>query len=217
MTESEWLICDDPEMMLDFLSDRASDRKLRLFAAACCRRLWSHLRSVTSRRAVEFVESYADGEVTRKAILAADSAARAPLRSPRRRRTFWTTEASAAMAARYAATAGAWTAASTAMLDIGEALPEEAAYQCALLRTIFTPFRPLTIDPTWLTPTVVALAEAAYSERQLPSGELDPDRLAILSDALEETGAAGPLLGHLRGAGPHVRGDAAIDALLGKD
>jgi hypothetical protein len=106
-----------------------------------------------------------------------------------------------------------------AMLDIGEALgPEEAAYQCALLRTIFTPFRPLPIDPAWLTPTVVALAEAAYSERQLPSGELDPDRLAILSDALEEgAGAAGPLLGNLRGAGPHVRGDAAVDALLRKD
>ena len=39
----------------------------------------------------------------------------------------------------------------------------------------------------WLTPDVLVLAEAAYSERQ-PDGTLDPLRLAILADALEEAG-----------------------------
>jgi hypothetical protein len=62
---------------------------------------------------------------------------------------------------------------------------------------------------------VLSLAEAAYQERLLPSGELDPQRLAVLADALEEAGAEGDLLAHLRGPGPHVRGCWALDAALG--
>lgn len=40
----------------------------------------------------------------------------------------------------------------------------------------------------WLTPTALALAHAAYDER-LPDGRLDPELLAVLSDALEAAGA----------------------------
>jgi hypothetical protein len=39
VTEAEWLVCTDPEKMLGFLQDRASERKFRLFAVAQCRRL----------------------------------------------------------------------------------------------------------------------------------------------------------------------------------
>src|SRR4051812_4654872 len=41
MTEEQWRQATDPGPMLDFLrtSDRASERKLRLFAVACCRRV----------------------------------------------------------------------------------------------------------------------------------------------------------------------------------
>ena len=35
-------------------------------------------------------------------------------------------------------------------------------------------------------------------------------------DALEDAGAAGPLLDHLRGPGLHVRGCAGLDAALGR-
>jgi hypothetical protein len=87
-----------------------------------------------------------------------------------------------------------------------------------LLRCIVgNPFRPVTLNPAWLTPNVRGLAEAAYDERRLPSGELEGDRLAVLADALEEEGCTeAALLTHLRGPGPHVRGCFALDLILKK-
>ena len=89
----------------------------------------------------------------------------------------------------------------------------------ALLREIFgNPFRPTRFDPSWrLSPDVLSLAQAAYDERELPSGHLGSARLAVLSDALEEAGCAdADLLSHLRSPGPHVRGCWAVDLILGK-
>src|SRR5262245_8353076 len=39
MTEAEWLACNDPRPLLEFMRGRASDRKLRLFACACGHRI----------------------------------------------------------------------------------------------------------------------------------------------------------------------------------
>jgi len=90
---------------------------------------------------------------------------------------------------------------------------------CDLIREIVgNPFRPAALDPAWRTPTVTALATAAYEDRHLPAGTLDPNRLAVLADALEDAGCTDEqLLAHLRQSSPHVRGCWVIDLLLGKE
>jgi hypothetical protein len=68
----------------------------------------------------------------------------------------------------------------------------------------------------WEAGTVRLLARAAYEDRRLPEGTLDPARLAVLADALEDAGCTdAELLAHLRGPGPHVRGCWAVDLVLG--
>lgn len=63
MTEAEWLASTDPRPMLEFLRGKASDRKLRLFACACCRRIWGWLGE-KSRHAIEVTERYLEGRAS---------------------------------------------------------------------------------------------------------------------------------------------------------
>jgi len=70
-TETEWLACTNPQPMLEFLRRKASDRKVRLFAVACCRRVWSSLEQEEFRDAVRKAESFADGLADRAEMLQA--------------------------------------------------------------------------------------------------------------------------------------------------
>lgn len=63
MTEGEWLTSTDPKAMLDDSRGNASHRKLRLFACACCRRVWDWLDE-KGRRAIETSERYWDGRAS---------------------------------------------------------------------------------------------------------------------------------------------------------
>jgi hypothetical protein len=187
MTEAEWLACEDPEAMLGHLEGKASPRKLRLFECACCRRTWHLLEDARSREAIEVSERFADGLALEADVQAAD--------------------------------VRAWkVVASFAILLPAEHLNQMQLAQCDLLRDLFgNPFRPATCDPTWRTPTAVDLAQAAYDERILPAGTLDPALLAVLADALEEAGCSDrAMLSHLREPGPHVRGCWVVDLILNR-
>ncbi len=52
MNETDWWSCTEPGEMLWFLQDEGSDRKLRLFGCACCRRIWPLLTNVRSQEVV---------------------------------------------------------------------------------------------------------------------------------------------------------------------
>jgi hypothetical protein len=61
MTEQQWIECTDPPRMFLFLRGKASDRKLRLFGCACCRRIWELLPDQANRDLVAAVEENPTG------------------------------------------------------------------------------------------------------------------------------------------------------------
>jgi hypothetical protein len=230
MTEAEWDACADPTPMLEVLRGRASDRKLRLFAAACCRAAWQVFTDERSRAAVEACERFADGLASADALRAAwegaDKAEDDAIAGGRQRvgvnvaiavkaalrATVGTAEA--LLIGRAAAVAAAWAvptddrAAQLAELNAG------LARSGRLLRDLFgNPFRPAALDPAWLAwngGAVRKMAESIYEERRFAD-------LPVLADALEDAGCAdAAVLAHCRGPGEHVRGCWVVDLLLGK-
>jgi hypothetical protein len=64
LTEAEWDSCTAPQPLLEFLRGRASARKLRLFAVACCRRVEPLLIDAMAREALAVAARFADGLVS---------------------------------------------------------------------------------------------------------------------------------------------------------
>jgi hypothetical protein len=252
MTEAEWLACGDPTPMLDYLEvwAEASDRKLRLFSAGCCRRLWQYLDDELGRPAIEASERRADGEILADELRAGgrpmgDVADYHRIAEERGFRVEVVTEAFDAVRRAmgpfdFPHVKG--TAIHAAVIAGGQALRNKAnelflyelrfrdiqlkdkdrrtanrakkaekVTQATLLRDIFgNPFRPVAVDPVWLTSTVVALAEGTYQDRAF-------DRLPILADALQDAGCDNDdVLTHCRSDGPHVRGCWVVDLLTGR-
>jgi hypothetical protein len=222
MTEAEWAACSDPSIMLEFLRDRGSDRKLRLFSASCCRRLWSLFWHEDIARSVELAERFAEGRATDEELRRADELAMwagddASWHSMQGAAAAWAVAAAAHREGIGAARGAVYEVRSVHAEDAAKRDEEQLA-QCRLLRDILgNPFRPVLLDPSWQVPAVVALATAVYEERDLPEGTLDANRLAVLADALEDAGCdSAEILSHLRGSGLHVRGCWAVELLLGK-
>ena len=74
MTDDEWRQCGEPARMLTALGSRASPRKLRLFACACCHRIAPLLTDPRSQEAMHAAERFADGRASRKELNAAKKA-----------------------------------------------------------------------------------------------------------------------------------------------
>jgi hypothetical protein len=227
MTEVEWLVSKDPQRMLEFLGGKASDRKLRLFGVACCRRIWKLLPNNRCRTAVQAAEAFADGMIGVEKLRKAERVGEyygydEPQDLPEERLLYHIGGAifqlcQDRIATRVVAHASA-DAVSYSALAAGvdrffanDAKDDESAAQSRLICCIFgNPFRPITIVQSSLTSTARSLAQAIYDDRAF-------DRLPILADALEDAGCTDQdILNHCRQPGEHVRGCWVVDLLLGK-
>ncbi|MFO0878234.1 MAG: hypothetical protein U0840_12860 [Gemmataceae bacterium] len=248
MDEEAWLRCEEPQRLLEAVKRRASERRLRLLASACIRLVWEKLDREECREALEELERAADGlstptdlarasqeawEVSSDLDAASDEMGDGPDSAFLERQLAANAVANACSfrdAFPYAVrvTCVLYDVEQTAWYRAGGDEHEEEARQAmenirrqvvARLRDLFGDhFRPGTLAPECLTPAVLELAKTAYAERSAPSGELDPVRLAILADALEEAGCSdGEILHHLRSGGTHVRGCWALDRVLGRE
>jgi hypothetical protein len=231
MTEAEWLACADPAPMCGaFREGEVSGRKLRLFAVACCRRVWPVIADERCRRAVEVAERVADGLATHEEQRVATGAANAAMLelmaagagSYRQwRHHHWAR--CAYLAVRPTGSRGfvgdvtdaafsATRAASIPPLWTVEMPEVEQRAQADLLRDVCgNPFRPAIFAPQWRTDTVLALARQMYDSRDFTA-------TSILADALQDAGCDNEhILNHCRGPGPHVRGCWVVDLVLGKE
>jgi hypothetical protein len=245
MTEAEWLGCTDPTLILEFLRNKASDRKLRLFAVACCRRIWHLLEDERSRRAVEAAESFADDLLSVIELRLARAAALEALNDVRAANAiilsdFYdaspaTEEIGYIVAAellfegtlRFDAILGAANGAADhgiAAAESGTDAPQviwdnglrnEWGRQCDLLRDIFG----TPFRSVAIEPFWLAWNDGTVVKlAQSIYEDRAFDRLPILADALEDAGCREPhIVGHCRGSGPHCRGCWVVDLLLGKE
>lgn len=251
MDEATWLASDDPAAMLAYLTQPTretapggpvSDRKLRLFACACCRQVWDgeQCQACEGKGGAEIPGWTHSG--WRACGICHGTGKIGGLTDERSRRAV-------EVAIDYLDHSG-W------LIDVVRQTAKAgmtSATQAALLRDIVgNPFRwrprrhkwfgaeegewgPLQ---DWLTPTVLTIARRAYTEHDFVA-------LPILADALEDAGCDNEdILRHCRGEeqhlvwvqermdhdyqevprrswrplrGPHVRGCWVLDLILGKE
>lgn len=192
MTEAEWLAAIDPTPMLEFLRDKASDRKAILFCLSWCPGYAEekYNNETLYDVALRYAEGNADVFDVRWAFLGLE-----------------TVEGTKSLP--------------EFPIDWAILLTGSDCESChktsprfvapSLIRDIFgNPFHPVTLNASWLASTVLALANGIYTERAF-------DRMPILADALQDAGCDNEdILNHCRQPGEHVRGCWVVDLLLAK-
>jgi hypothetical protein len=219
MTGAEWLSCTDSRPMLNFLRGKTSDRKLRLFGAACLRRMEDEFPDQETDTAVRVAEEYADGLVGSNVLKKARTATERLTKFESMNRLRIAASQLCALEISYSV---------SSVLELlfdhareGKWLPpflpsSRMSFSSSLLREITgtLPFKSVSLEPDWLAwndRTIPKLAQAIYDDRAF-------DRLAILADALEDAGCTdAAILAHCRQPGTHVRGCWVVDLLLGKE
>jgi hypothetical protein len=207
LTEAEWLACEDPQKMLEFLQRRASGRRFRLLACACCRGK-RYPACPRGKAAVAVAEDVADGRASEgvredthrmmQSLLPEDDT--------------WS-----------AYSLIVWALHREGCTSYPQGYVMSFAIPCAveagltsreeLLSLIFdifgNPFHPVSPGP-WVTPAAVSVAQDIYDRRDFAT-------LPVLADLLEEAGCPHQsVLDHCRQPGEHARGCWVVDLVLGK-
>ncbi len=220
MEEGKWRACSDPEPMLKYLESigAASERKLRLFSVACCRRLLSKVPvRPRSELAVDVAERYADGfasdvELTEVCLYANNTAEHACRDVAESEPGIVRADCTALNAAWAIAEYGARPPDHNGLSSVFNAKVQgEQSTQCQALRDIFgNPVRPITFSSEWRTDTATAVARQMYGSREFSA-------MPILADALQAAGCDNTdILSHCRDtSATHVRGCWVVNLVLG--
>ena len=199
MSEADWLE-GRIRKMLDYARVKGSMRKRRLLACGYCRLRWSELPDERLKQFVEQIERYADGESGGSLVRAYE--------------VFGAVKEPAVLDALPPDLLPVLRSAQASNEDPpGWSFPvwKDASLQVTLLRDLFgNPYQPTSLDPTWLSPTVINVARSIYADHAFGD-------LPILADALLDAGCDNEtLLDHCRSAGSHIRGCWIVDLVLEK-
>lgn len=210
MTEEQWFATNGVRKLLAHLSKHhRADRKLRLFAVACCRRRLNNNSSPRFCEVTDEVEQLAEARTNRtrnrfKQLRQELAAGRS-----------WTPAEGWFVAGLVSATGWASSSRTTAAA-LGSSWwwhksREERAIVSLLRDVIGNPFRPTRFASGWRTENVVLLAKQMYESR-------DFSAMPVLADALQDAGCnSDDLLAHCRDTSAmHVRGCWALDLVLDK-
>lgn len=214
VTADEWDHCPRSDRMLlplhEWLlthpaSARPFDRKLRLYAVACCRQRSSLFEMDLFQRALDAAERFAEGRADTQEL---DAIMAIPTPNTQSHCIEnMTLKLTREAGKQYALAAATNLGVATGWGDFESVVRAQAP----LLRCLIgNPFRPVTFDPNWRISAVTDLADSIDEDRAF-------DRLPTLADALEKARCNQPsVLAHCRDCGPHVRGCWVIDLVLGK-
>lgn len=225
MTKANWMACTEPLSMLEFLRPRVSERKLRLFSIACCRRICK-LLPTECRSALETAEQFVEGLASLASLNAVRQTALHCFSE------FSDFDPDGSFIGRESASAAMAGACWTNKEEMDQGLHDvinncfglgplsngfedgnliEYCQQCHDIRDIFgDPFHTLQFESLWFTPEVRTVAQDIYDT-------LAFDRMQELAKALQSVGCDDmALLDHCLKIKDHVRGCWVLDIVLGR-
>ncbi len=245
MSEDDWSACTDPQLMLMLLRSRglATERKLRLFACGCCRRIWDRFPHPFNRDLVVEVEDHPDGRFEDEDLQAAARASSSVETECRGRPAYWVAKALGRGFYKMTAFESAALVACKAMaLDDQEyGHRVEVGFFWSVPRGTVADREDVSLPaPVPAAVQVEATAQAGLLREVFGNpfrpvnfeGEWRTEAVValargmyesrdftvmpVLADALEDAGCTNnDILSHCRSDGPHVRGCFVVDAVLG--
>jgi hypothetical protein len=212
-----WLESVSPGHLAVFLARDASPRKSGLFVRHLCRCFPDVFSDPRTRAALDAADALEAGEIAEddfvRAIRAVEEAGAQP---------FGVAAPPPVYAARivghvslhgyYSGVLSEMRGAVLAHAGVGgpRKNPTARAMRPVFFEHFGDPRSPVGRDPSWLTSTVLKLAEGMYASR-------DFSPMPILADALMDAGCGNDdVLNHCRSNSPHVRGCWVVDLVLGK-